>query len=112
MENNESKKELTTCFSSIIKDSGSDWAIKISEQVEDKNDIRKPNNFISNTPMSTFEEVTFNIQKIKSKKITKIIPHDSNYYLQSLSNPDPKSTNENDFSDDVLLHLPEQDTNK
>lgn len=95
--------EQTSCFSSIIKESGIDWAINISKQLEDESDLRKSNSFISKSPLSNFEEITFNMQKCKSKQLTKLIPHDSNYYLQPLSNPDIKSSNDNVFTNNELF---------
>ena len=74
--------------------------MNISKQIEDGNDLRKSNSLFSNSPLSNFEEITFNMQKRNSKQLTNLIPHDNNYYLQPLSNTDIKSSIDNDFTKD------------
>ena len=84
MNYNDYERKRATSFLSIIKESDVDWAIKIAEQLERGDDLRRPNVFKSNNQLPNFEEVTFNIQKGKSNKLERIIPHDSNYYLKPI----------------------------
>ncbi|KAK8882332.1 hypothetical protein M9Y10_044974 [Tritrichomonas musculus] len=106
MNYNDYERKRATSFLSIIKESDVDWAIKIAEQLERGDDLRRPNVFKSNNQLPNFEEVTFNIQKGKSNKLERIIPHDSNYYLKPISNSELINSNDSKICDDILIHLP------
>lgn len=102
------ENERTASFLSIIKESGIDWAIRISDQLEKGDDLKIPNSYRSPNPISNFQEVIFNAKKCKSKHSKKLISHDGNYYKQPLSGIDIQSP-DNVISDNDLVQFHEDE---